>query len=91
MVQPWAANLQPTRRRAPGKAADLPGFDAGRRIGGAAPYGPPQALDPPCAPCTSIPSYSHGFFSRTLTAMARGVAEASVVPGATCCVVAAGF
>ena len=50
-VQPWAAYLQPTRRRAPGKAAGLPGFDAGRRIGGAAPHGPPQAPDPPvCHP-----------------------------------------
>ena len=51
MVQPWAAHLQPTRRRAPGKAAGLPGFDAGRQIGGAAPHGPPQAPDPPvCHP-----------------------------------------
>ena len=51
MVQPWAAHLQPTRRRAPGEEAGLPGFDAGRRIGGAAPHGPPQAPDPPvCHP-----------------------------------------
>ncbi len=49
-VQLWAAHLQPTRRRAPGKEAGLPGFDAGRQIGGAAPYGPPQAPDPPVLP-----------------------------------------
>ena len=44
-----AIHLQPTRRRAPGKAEGLPGFDAGHRMGGAAPHGPPQAADLPAA------------------------------------------